>query len=237
MLLALILLIRLGMLFGASPQILISSFTEVPQLPELADGVITTTGQRTTFDFRSWVPVSDSGRVSPVPVRDKLHLVKHKPIEKIPFTYSTSGHSIDLRTDRRFRVLRQKPTGLIGGGEEKQYAIEFDVSDLQIDTEFEVNIEATYWNGFRNATQYEFSTYADDTNAKNCPIELEGLYNSTNFPSSFAVVKKAYGDAPWEVLDPGSYLIDTDRSKFKILLTITKFDSKTVYGIQVGKPK
>ena len=117
------------------------------------------------FDLRGWKPVSmddvKSVKVSPANYINYLHLIKTVDTDKFIAHYSTSGYDIDLRCITHNYKAFVQTSGEVQHDGEKNYGIEIDVSNIPLNQEFLIVIEATYWNGFSNIVKETASTYTD----------------------------------------------------------------------------
>lgn len=137
--------------------------TTVPSLPSGTDAAFELLRDMSIFDLRSWreVPAEAmDSRFSPANYINYLHVKKIRPADTYVAHYGTSGYAVDLRCiTHRAKVLRREDTE---DEHEKEYAIEVDVSDMPLNTEFLIVIEATYWNGFQGPADEWAATYTDD---------------------------------------------------------------------------
>jgi hypothetical protein len=135
----------------------------VDELPE-ARSPLDVLKDISVFDLRAWRPVpaeGQAGRISPANYINYLHVRKNRDADTLVAHYQTGGYAIDIRCiTHKFDVSRkEQPTEHAEGHE---YAIEVDVSQEPLGSEFLIVIEATYWNGFRDVMQEAASTYTDD---------------------------------------------------------------------------
>jgi hypothetical protein len=119
------------------------------------------------FDLRNWKYTPDSlqnGRNSPVNYTNYLHIKKLKPLKFITAHYATSGYCIDMRCITHpapVFQLKEKPDKIHDKSGEKEYAIQIDVSKVEVGKEFLVVVEATYWNSFNDTLEGDASTYTE----------------------------------------------------------------------------
>jgi hypothetical protein len=118
------------------------------------------------FDLRSWRPVPESEkknkRYSPVNYINYLHLKKVRPANIYYAHYDTPGSIIDLRCiTHPAKIITIEKSEEHPGENWKEYIVEADVSEIPLNEEFLIVIEATYWNLFQNLAEEEASTYTD----------------------------------------------------------------------------
>lgn len=132
---------------------------------EMSDAAFQLLRDNSIFDLRSWRQVPESekdNRYSPANYINYLHVKKVKPVKNYYARYSTPGHHIiDLRciTHHAQILRREQPKEHPG---ENEYAIEVDVSEMPVNQEFLIVIEATYWNIFQNQKEEMAATYTDE---------------------------------------------------------------------------
>lgn len=116
------------------------------------------------FDLRGWkqVPAEmKDSRFSPANYINYLHIKKISIEDSMYAHYSTSGSGIDLRCiTQNYKIYEQIENS--SHSEEKNYGISIDISNIPLEQEFLVVIEATYWNGFQNITEETATTYTDN---------------------------------------------------------------------------
>jgi hypothetical protein len=117
------------------------------------------------FDLRNWkyTPEEDKNtKYSAVNYTNYLHVKKLKPINFITAHYSTSGYGIDMRCiTHPAPVFKKKevPDAFHDKPNDKEYAIQIDVSKVEVGKEFLIVVEATYWNAFNDQNKNDASTY------------------------------------------------------------------------------
>jgi hypothetical protein len=116
------------------------------------------------FDLRFWKPVPPdrafNSPVSPVNYSNYLRVIKRKAVDRLYAHYATSGLKIDLQcATHSYHVMRKRPKAV--HETEKEYAVEIDISKEPLGKSFLVLVQATYWNGFRNASREDAMTYID----------------------------------------------------------------------------
>lgn len=118
------------------------------------------------YDLRQWKPTPQnlmSTRFSPCNYTNYLHIKKTRPLSKIVIHYATSGFAIDMRCiTSPFKFYQLSKPIAHEGQNMKEYALVVDVSDMVINKEYLIVVEATYWNGFNNLVKEEASTYTDE---------------------------------------------------------------------------
>lgn len=119
------------------------------------------------FDLRNWKFTPDSlndRRNSPVNYINYLHVKKLKAVNYITAHYSTTGYCIDMRCITHpapVFVKKEKPDKFHERPTDQEYAIQIDVSKVEVGKEFLVVVEATYWNSFNDTILGDASTYTD----------------------------------------------------------------------------
>jgi hypothetical protein len=137
----------------------------VSQLPESTPGDnYSVLKDISIFDLRSWQPFPDSlkniRRVSPVNYINYLHIKKLREIDKFTAHYATSGFAIDVRSvTHKASIFKEEKPGEHEG--QTRYAVEVDISNVPVNEEFLIVIEATYWNSYDNMLTESSSTYTD----------------------------------------------------------------------------
>lgn len=138
----------------------------VEQLPAGTDEEFELLRDMSIFDLRSWKEVPGGAkdtRYSPANYINYLHVKKLRPANKYVAHYATSGYAVDLRciTHQAAVLKRESPQDHPAEDATKEYAIEVDVSDMPLNVEFLIVIEATYWNGFQGLMEEWAATYTD----------------------------------------------------------------------------
>ncbi len=137
----------------------------VPELPESTPGDnYAVLKDISIFDLRSWQPFPDSlknvRRVSPVNYINYMHIKKLREIDKFTAHYATSGFAIDVRSvTHKASIFKEEKPGEHEG--QTRYAVEVDISEVPVNEEFLIVIEATYWNSYTNMLTESSSTYTD----------------------------------------------------------------------------
>jgi hypothetical protein len=142
-----------------------TNVTRLSKLPDNGPGEIEILSDLSVFDLRFWRPVPD-GRanidpVSPVNYENHLRVIKKKDVPFLYAHYATSGLRIDFQcVTHNFGVELQDSTDVHEG--QKEYVVSIDVSKEPVGKEFNVLLQATYWNGFRSDLSGDASTYTDE---------------------------------------------------------------------------
>lgn len=187
------------------------------------------------FDLRAWVPVQGADRnrrISPVNYINYLHLRKTKAVGKYIIHYGTGGYAIDLRCVTHSFVVYQRnasPQHLQG----KEYAVEVDISHEQVDKEFLIVVEATYWNGFSNIESESASTYTDrDINSLG-ELALIVLFPETKPFTSYELLE---GSSDTENVTPyrGVHAFYADSNKRFIYWSVRQREPDHHYKLQWG---
>lgn len=144
----------------------------VKELPEESNaGLYQLIKDISIFDLRQWKHTPDSlkeTRHTPTNYTNYLHIKKTSPLDKIVIHYGTSGFGIDMRCiTNSFQFFQKEKPDFHNETRHKEYALVVDISNMPLNKEFLVVVEATYWNGFANLNEEDASTYTDD--------EIQGL--------------------------------------------------------------
>jgi hypothetical protein len=97
-------------------------------------------------------------RIRPGVLKNYMVIRKVDTASRIHITYSTSG-ILDIRCPTHLASYR-KANRIIDGKEIESWEVIADVSTIPIGQEFELLVEATYWNGFRGENDEDYATYA-----------------------------------------------------------------------------
>ena len=87
-----------------------------------------------------------------------MTLRKVLPASTITLTYSTSG-LLDIKCLTQ-RADYRKLTVTENGKNVERWAVIVDISAIPIETNFDIVVEATYWNAFSDVEGSDYSTYA-----------------------------------------------------------------------------
>jgi hypothetical protein len=97
-------------------------------------------------------------RIRPGVLKNYMIVRKVDTASTIHITYSTSG-KLDVRCPTHpctFRISNR----VIDGKEIETWEVIANVSTIAVGQEFEIMVEATYWNGFKDNNQEDYTTYA-----------------------------------------------------------------------------
>jgi hypothetical protein len=136
----------------------------VKRLPDETSGMYMLMKDISIFDLRGWKPVPAdkiNEKYSPANYINYLHIKKTKKLDTIVIHYATSGYDIDIRCITHNYKNYVEDTATSDHKGQKSFGIAIDVSDVPLDEEFLVVVEATYWNGFRNLTSENALTYTN----------------------------------------------------------------------------
>src|SRR5260370_2616142 len=100
---------------------------------------------------------------NPVNLTDTMAIRKVNATDVISFTYGTSG-TLDIRClNRNCKLRTATEKDEHSSGELKQtWDATSDVSDVPVGDEFEIIVEATYWNAFDTPQKQWYATYANE---------------------------------------------------------------------------
>jgi hypothetical protein len=137
----------------------------VDKLSEESDEGFQTLRDISIFDLRGWKQVSPSEtnlRVSPANYINYLHVKKTKEAKVYRAHYATTGTLIDLRCITQESQVLQQATPIEHVGQNvKEYEVDVNIENLEINKEFLIVIEGTYWNSFQDLIEESASTYTD----------------------------------------------------------------------------
>lgn len=138
----------------------------VPKLDEESGEGFQTLRDVSIFDLRGWKQISPSEtnlRVSPANYINYLHVKKTKEAKIYRAHYATTGSLIDLRCiTHEAQVLKQASPVEHAGQNVNEYQVDVNIENVEINKEFLIVIEGTYWNSFQNLTEESVSTYTDE---------------------------------------------------------------------------
>ena len=117
--------------------------------------------QQTTWSSsaRAILSGQEKKKIKPAILRNIMVVRKTKPANSLILTYSTSG-SLVVRCLTHPALYQEKPVTQDGKTTDL-WAVTVDVSAIPLNSDFEVVIEATYYNGFSDIAGSDFSTYAN----------------------------------------------------------------------------
>jgi hypothetical protein len=107
-----------------------------------------------------WSSLGIKTKKNPGILRNYMIIKKVDTATSIHITYGTSG-LLDVRCPTHKAKYRKSDLEIDGKAVEKWEVIA-DVSTIPVGTEFEMLIEATYWNGFSGANGDDYTTYAHE---------------------------------------------------------------------------
>lgn len=99
-------------------------------------------------------------RIRPGVLRNYMVVTKLEPIDTIHLVYGTSGR-LDVRClthEARYEYAEQQR----GGTESESWDVIADVSAIPVGQDFEIAVEATYWNGFVGEDGDDYTTYSHE---------------------------------------------------------------------------
>lgn len=97
-------------------------------------------------------------RIKPGVLKNYMVVRKVSPANEIHLTYGTSGR-LDVRCLTHAAQYR-RAVRTIGEDTAETWEVIANVSQIPVGQEFEIAVEATYWNGFRGAQGDDYTTYA-----------------------------------------------------------------------------
>jgi hypothetical protein len=105
-----------------------------------------------------WEIIDKSPRIKPAVLKNYMVVRKVSPANEIHLTYGTTGR-LDVRClthQAQFRRAVQTE----GDKATETWEVIADVGSIPVGQEFEIIVEATYWNAFRGAQGDDYTTYA-----------------------------------------------------------------------------
>jgi hypothetical protein len=129
----------------------------VPQIPDpTSPDTVATIRDSLVFDLRSW-PNFDERGMTRTSMRNYLRMRKTLDASRVVMHFSTGGADIRLacpgRDCQSYRQLVAAHPG------ETSYALVVDISDVPVGSDFDLVVEGTYVNGFRNPDSESAGTY------------------------------------------------------------------------------
>jgi uncharacterized protein (DUF2249 family) len=105
-----------------------------------------------------WQLINSNQRIKPAVLKNYMVVRKVAPANEIHLTYGTSGR-LDVRCLTHQAQLRRAVdmSGEKAAGE--TWEVIADVSTVPVGQEFEITVEATFWNGFRGEQGDDYTTY------------------------------------------------------------------------------
>lgn len=125
-------------------------------------------------------------KIKPAVLRNIMTLRKSKPANSLILTYSTSG-TLVVRCISHHAIYQEK----VSTRENKTtdlWAVTVDVSAMPLDTDFDVIVEATYYNGFSDSAGSDFTTYANKQKS-NEDVSLAILFPDTKPMKSISIME------------------------------------------------
>jgi hypothetical protein len=162
------------------------SFQQVDTIPDPSYTAFRFVRDTTMLDLHNTAKDSVMSRLpivgeksNPVNLTNTMRVRKVSASSVISFTYATSG-MLDIRClTQQCKLKRASQKDVHSGGELKEtWEVTADVSDIPVGEEFEVVIEATYWNAFDAPQKQWYASYANDQ------TEPETLATLVLFPTS-----------------------------------------------------
>ena len=137
-----------------------------------------------TVDLRRWKkvkPDQKQRRVEAAIVTRKLTLSKQPTVKEIRFPFYTTGYAVDPRpvdpVKHPYHVEKGGKAAVIGPRETKRWDLVVDVANEEDGKEFHLTLEAIYWNGSQNLT--EWAGIRIDVPMKNASLRILFPRNKT----------------------------------------------------------
>jgi len=99
-------------------------------------------------------------KIRPAILKNYMTLRKIQPVDKIHINYSTTG-TLDVKCLTN-PAEYNKSKGTEDGKQVETWEVVVDVSSIPVNQEFELIIEATYWNAFSGESGDDYTTYSHD---------------------------------------------------------------------------
>ena len=107
-----------------------------------------------------WLPIGEKPRVRPALLKNYMVVRKMSPANEIHLTYGTSGR-LDVRCLTHQAELRRAEK-TVNDRTTETWEVIADVSSVPVGQDFEIAVEATYWNAFRGESGDDYTTYAHE---------------------------------------------------------------------------
>ena len=107
-----------------------------------------------------WQLLNKKSRMKPAIFKNYMLVKKTGPIDTIKFKYATTG-KLDIRCPTH-KATYYTSDEIENGVTTESWEVVADVSAEPIGKEFEIFVEATYWNAFRGNDGDNFTTYSHD---------------------------------------------------------------------------
>lgn len=104
-----------------------------------------------------WKWVEGKPRIKPGILKNYMVIKKIDTASFIHINYSTSG-KLDIRCPTHLATFRQSES-IVDGREIEDWEVIADVSTIPVGQEFELAVEATYWNAFAGEEGDDYTTY------------------------------------------------------------------------------
>jgi hypothetical protein len=105
-----------------------------------------------------WQLIGGGGRIKPAVLKNYMVVRKVAPANEIHLTYGTSG-KLDVRCLTHQARLRKAPNMSEDKAVGETWEVIADVSAVPVGQEFEIAVEATFWNGFSGEQGDDYTTY------------------------------------------------------------------------------
>jgi hypothetical protein len=107
-----------------------------------------------------WGLIEKKPRIRPAVLKNYMVVRKIAPADRLHLTYGTSG-KLDVRCVTHSATYRRAER-VQGETTVETWEVIADVSAIPVGQEFEVAVEATYWNAFRGPKGDDYTTYAHE---------------------------------------------------------------------------
>ncbi len=157
------------------------------------------------IDMRGWKPVppemSDDNIDCSVVLRTRLRMLKIAKVDRLTFEFRTSGKQLAMRcvTPNPERALMKvaEQTGFVGQQAMKIRQLAVDVSNVEVDQEFEARMQATYWSSLQTPSERWFGSLGYEGSLKTSMLLL--------FPADKPFKSYQMRVAPTRQSDPVTY--------------------------------
>jgi len=187
------------------------------------------------IDMRGWKPIPpdmpDNNADCSVVLRTRLRMLKIAKVDRLTFEFRTSGKQLAMRcvtpNPERAEMKLAEQTGFVGQQAMKIRQLAVDVSNIDVDQEFEAKMQATYWSSLQTPSERWFGSFGYEGSLKTSMLLL--------FPTDRPFKNYRLRVAPTRQSDPVPYdgpgTIFADESKRWLFWEVPIPKAGSVYRI------
>lgn len=132
------------------------------------------------IDMRGWKPIppemTDENADCSVVLRTRLRMLKIAKADRLTFEFRTSGKQLAVRcvtpNPERAEMKLAQQTGFVGQQAMKIRQLAVDVSNIDVDQEFEARMQATYWSSLQTPSERWFGSFGYEGSLKTSMLLL-----------------------------------------------------------------